>query len=233
MDTDGAGRTYKTCGSKTENGNKARKGIFISIEGPDGSGKSTQIENIKQFFEERKIEVLFTREPGGTAIGERIRSIILDKNCTEMDYMTEAMLYAASRAQHVSQVIRPALAEGKVVICDRFVDSSIAYQGCGRKLGDAVRIINSYAVDGCMPDVTFLLKVDPRVGKGRIRSGRGEEDRLDAERAAFHEDVYRGYLQLERENPDRIVGIDASGGIEETRQEICRKLEEVLSSVTE
>ena len=100
----------------------SRKGIFISIEGPDGSGKSTQIENMKAFFSEKKIDVLFTREPGGTAIGERIREIILDKSCTEMDYMTEAMLYAASRAQHVAQVIKPALAEGKVIVCDRFVD---------------------------------------------------------------------------------------------------------------
>ncbi|MGN1413894.1 MAG: dTMP kinase [Anaerovoracaceae bacterium] len=211
----------------------SRKGIFISIEGPDGSGKSTQIENIKSFFAEKHIDVLFTREPGGTAIGERIREIILDKNCTEMDYMTEAMLYAASRAQHVSQVIRPALAEGKVIVCDRFVDSSIAYQGYGRKLGEAVRIINNYAVDGCMPDVTFLLKVDPRVGKGRITCRGEKEDRLDAEKAAFHEDVYQGYLQLEKDYPERIVGIDASGSIEEIKAEICRKLEEVLNRVTE
>ena len=107
-----------------------RRGIFISIEGPDGSGKSTQIKNIQDFFEGKNFEVVFTREPGGTAIGERIRNIILDKNCEEMNYMTEAMLYAAARAQHVSEVIRPAVDSGKVVICDRFVDSSIAYQGC-------------------------------------------------------------------------------------------------------
>ena len=108
------------------------KGLFISIEGPDGSGKSTQIEYIKKFFAQKNIDIVFTREPGGTAIGERIRDIILDNNFKEMDYMTEAMLYAASRAQHVAQVIRPALLEGKVVVCDRFVDSSIAYQGYGR-----------------------------------------------------------------------------------------------------
>ena len=122
------------------------RGIFISIEGPDGSGKSTQIENIKKFFADKNLEIVFTREPGGTAIGERIRDILLDKSCAEMDYMTEAMLYAASRAQHVAQVIKPALAEGKVIVCDRFVDSSIAYQGYGRGLGDAVRIINEFAV---------------------------------------------------------------------------------------
>lgn len=213
-----------------------KRGIFISIEGPDGSGKSTQIENIKKFFAEKNIEVIFTREPGGTAIGERIREILLDKNCTEMDYMTEAMLYAASRAQHVAQVIKPALAEGKVIVCDRFVDSSMAYQGYGRKLGDAVRIINEYAVAGCMPDVTFLMKVDPSVGKGRVqsRATSGQaEDRLDAEKVAFHEDVYQGYLALERDYPDRIVGIDASRSIEDIREDILKKLEDLLKGAAE
>ena len=210
-----------------------RKGIFISIEGPDGSGKSTQIENIKQFFAAKNMEIIYTREPGGTAIGERIRDILLDKSCAEMDYMTEAMLYAASRAQHVAQVIKPALAEGKVIVCDRFVDSSIAYQGYGRSLGDSVRVINEYAVAGCMPDVTFLLKVDPGIGKGRIKSRGEKEDRLDAEKVAFHEEVYRGYLALEEQYPDRILGIDASRSIEEIKHDICRKLEEVLSHVAE
>ena len=213
-----------------------KRGIFISIEGPGGSGKSTQIENIKKFFAEKNIEVIFTREPGGTAIGERIREILLDKNCTEMDYMTEAMLYAASRAQHVAQVIKPALAEGKVIVCDRFVDSSMAYQGYGRKLGDAVRIINEYAVAGCMPDVTFLMKVDPSVGKGRVqsRATSGQaEDRLDAEKVAFHEDVYQGYLALERDYPDRIVGIDASRSIEDIKEDILKKLEDLLKGAAE
>ena len=164
-----------------------KKGIFISIEGPDGSGKSTQIENIRQFFKDKKLEIVFTREPGGTAIGERIRDIILDNNCSEMDYMTEALLYAAARAQHVSQVIKPALAEGKIVICDRFVDSSIAYQGYGRRLGEAVAIINSYAVAGCMPDVTFLMKLDPAIGKNRIRADK--QDRQESHKEAFHDEV--------------------------------------------
>ena len=213
-----------------------KRGIFISIEGPDGSGKSTQIENIKKFFAEHCMETIYTREPGGTAIGERIREILLDKNCSEMDYMTEAMLYAASRAQHVAQVIKPALAEGKVIVCDRFVDSSIAYQGYGRKLGDSVRVINEYAVGGCMPDVTFLLKVDPETGKDRVqnRATCGQaEDRLDAEKVAFHEEVYKGYLALEETYSDRIVGIDASRGIEEIKEDICRKLEDLLNHVTE
>lgn len=206
------------------------RGIFISIEGPDGSGKSTQIENIKKFFADKNLEIVFTREPGGSAIGDRIREILLDNNCKEMDYMTEAMLYAASRAQHVAQVIRPALEAGKIVICDRFVDSSIAYQGYGRKLGDAVAVINSYAVAGCMPDVTFLMKLDPGIGKSRV-SSRNQEDRLESEKVAFHQEVYNGYLQIEKDNPDRIFGIDASRGIEEIRDDIYKKLEEVLSGV--
>ena len=116
------------------------RGLFITIEGPDGSGKSTQIENIKKFFENKNIDIVFTREPGGTPIGESIREIILDNRFNEMDPMTEAMLYAASRAQHVAEIIGPALDAGKVVVCDRFVDSSLAYQGYGRNLGEAVAI---------------------------------------------------------------------------------------------
>ncbi|MCR4709913.1 MAG: dTMP kinase [Clostridiales bacterium] len=204
------------------------KGLFISIEGPDGSGKSTQIENIRKFFADKNIEIVFTREPGGTPIGERIREIILDNSFKEMDYMTEAMLYAASRAQHVAQIIRPALEAGKVVVCDRFVDSSIAYQGYGRHLGEAVEVINSYAVKECMPDVTFLLKVDPNVGKTRIKVNRETEDRLEHEKMAFHREVFEGYLELEKQYPGRIVGIDASMGIEEIRDEIYRKLEEII-----
>lgn len=203
-----------------------RRGIFISIEGPDGSGKSTQIENIKDYFRKKGIDFVFTREPGGTAIGERIREIILDRSCKEMDYMTEAMLYAAARAQDVAQVIRPALDAGKVVLCDRFVDSSIAYQGYGRKLGDSVTIINGYAVGDCIPDLTLLMKLDPRVGKHRIKEEL--QDRLEAEKEAFHMEVYKGYLELERIYPDRIFGIDASGSIEEIKEKIYAKLDEII-----
>ncbi len=206
-----------------------KRGVFISIEGPDGSGKSTQIENIKKFFENKNMEIIFTREPGGTAIGERIRDIILDNNCKEMDYMTEAMLYAAARAQHVSQVIKPALEEGKIVICDRFVDSSIAYQGYGRKLGESVSVINNYAVREYMPDVTFLMKIDPTIGKHRIRED--QQDRLESEEETFHKEVFNGYLELEKKYPSRIFGIDASRSIDDIRDDIYKKLEEVLSGV--
>ena len=197
------------------------RGIFISIEGPDGSGKSTQIENIKEFFHDKNMDIIFTREPGGTPIGERIRGIILDRKCSEMDPMTEAMLYAAARAQHVAQVIRPAL-------CDRFVDSSIAYQGYGRKLGEAVASINHFAVKECMPDMTILLKLDPSVGKHRISED--QQDRLEAEREAFHQEVYKGYLELEKNFPDRIVGINADRGIDEIKVDIYEKLEKILSN---
>ena len=208
-----------------------KKGIFISIEGPDGSGKSTQIENIRRFFKEKDIEIVFTREPGGTPIGERIRSIILDKNCSEMDYMTEALLYAAARAQDVAQVIKPALEAGKIVVCDRFVDSSIAYQGYGRNLGQSVQTINNYAIDGCIPDLTFLMKIDPSIGKKRIRED--VQDRLEAEKVSFHQKVYSGYIELEKKYPDRIFGIDASRSISEIKADIYKKLEEVLKSVAE
>lgn len=208
-----------------------KKGLFISIEGPDGSGKSTQIQNIKQFFGNKGIDIVFTREPGGTVIGERIRGIILDKSYVEMDSMTEAMLYAAARAQHVAQVIRPALEAGKIVICDRFVDSSIAYQGYGRKLGEPVAVINGFAIDGCMPDVTFLLKMDPRIGRRRINEA--QQDRLEMEKDDFHIRTFEGYLELERKYPGRIVGIDASRSIDEIKLDIYKKLEEVLKHVSE
>ena len=208
-----------------------KKGIFISVEGSDGSGKSTQIENIKKFFKDKGIDIVFTREPGGTQIGEILRNLVLDKNLKEMDDMTEALVYAAARAQHVAQVIKPALNEGKIVICDRFVDSSIAYQGYGRGLGESVKIINDFAIAGCMPDVTFLMKMDPRIGRRRIKAD--QQDRIELEKDDFHIKTFEGYLELERQYPDRIVGIDASRTIEEIKMDIYNKLEDVLKSVVE
>ncbi|MBQ1401526.1 MAG: dTMP kinase [Firmicutes bacterium] len=203
-----------------------KKGIFISLEGPDGSGKSTQIRYIVEYLESRGYETVLTREPGGTSIGEKIRDVILDRENSEMDPMTETMLYAASRAQHVAQVIRPALEQGKVVICDRFVDSSIAYQGFGRDLGDCVAYINEYAIMGCVPDITFLMKLPPEEGIGRI--GSGEKDRLESEKISFHQKVYEGYEYLEKTYPARIRGIDASGSIGEIRAEIEKQLEKLI-----
>lgn len=200
------------------------RGYFISIEGPDGSGKSTQIQLLKEYFEKETLDFLVTREPGGTIIGEKIRDVILDNAHTEMDYVTEALLYAASRAQHVAQVIQPALKEGKMVICDRFVDSSLVYQGVGRGLGESVKIINDIAIRGCMPDITFLFKIDPQVGKERIQS----EDRLEMEKIDYHYKVYNAYLKLEKLYPSRIKGIDASRKVEEIHRDIVKYIEQLL-----
>lgn len=204
-----------------------KQGLFITMEGPDGSGKSTQIDAIKSFFESRGERVLVTREPGGTQISEKIRALLLDRENAEMDPMAEALLYAASRAQLVSQVIQPALEEGVHVICDRFVDSSIAYQGFGRGLGDCVSIINAYAVNNCMPDITFLMKLNPEVGKARINSS--DLDRIEMEKIDFHNRVFSGYETLEMEFPDRIVGIDATRNIEEISDEIITYIERLFN----
>lgn len=202
-----------------------KKGLFITVEGPDGSGKSTQIEYIRGFMHANGHEAIFTREPGGTPISEKIRAIILDKDNTELDPLTEALLYAASRAQHVSQLIRPALERGRIVVSDRFVDSSIAYQQYARNLGESVSVINEYAIEGCMPDVTFLLKVDPETALRRID---GPSDRLEDESLEFHKRVYEGYLELEKKFPDRIVPIDASLSAEEVRSVIIGHIMDLL-----
>ncbi len=201
-------------------------GYFISFEGVDGSGKSTQISKLKEYLEAGGYEVVLSREPGGTDIGEQIRSVILDPNNQGMTAVTEALLYAASRAQHVHDVIAPAVEAGKVVICDRFVDSSIAYQQYGRKLGECVRIINGYAIDGCMPDLTFLLKVKPDVGGTRI--GSREKDRIELEDKSFHEAVYQGYESLQEEFSERIVGIDAARSVDEIFAEIKEYMDRLL-----
>lgn len=202
------------------------RGYFITFEGGDGSGKSTQIALLRDWLEQAGYDVILTREPGGTRISEKIRELILDPDNQEMADMTEALLYAAARAQLVSQMIKPALAEGKVVICDRFVDSSIAYQAYGRGLGDAVGVINSYAVDGCMPDLTILLRLDPEKGSRRIADR--EHDRIEQAPDAFHRKVYEGYLELEKNYPERIFGIDASGTIDEIAEEIRNRVRAVI-----
>lgn len=202
------------------------RGLFITFEGPDGSGKTTQIERLKTFIQSRGYDAILTREPGGTAIGEKLREIVLDKHNMEMDYMTEALIYAAARAQHVAQVIKPALEEGRTVICDRFMDSSIVYQGYGRKLGDCVRIINEYAVRGCFPDITFLLKVDPEIGKLRIKAD--DQDRLELEKLDYHRAVFKAYEELEKKYPERIIGIDAGRSIDEISREIQTHIARLL-----
>ncbi len=203
-----------------------RKGYFITFEGGDGAGKSTQINKLMEHLENCGFDVILTREPGGTDIGEKIRNIILDPENKEMDAVTEAMLYAASRAQHVAQVIKPAIEEGKIVICDRFIDSSIAYQGFGRGLGDSVSIINSYAVGEYMPDKTVLLKLKPQLGNKRISTR--EKDRIELEAESFHQAVFEGYETLEKMYPERIIGVDATGTIDEIHDIIRNHIDDLL-----
>ena len=200
------------------------KGLFITIEGPDGAGKSTQIPFIKRFLEKKGYEVLLTREPGGTVIGEKIRGLILDKNHQEMSDITEALLYAASRAQHVAELIIPALNEGKVVLCDRFVDSSMVYQGKGRGIGlESIRNINDFATDGLRPNLTILLDIDPEVGLKRIKATK-EVDRLEQEKLDFHRKVYEGYMELINMYPERIKVISGNQSIEDISKDIESKL---------
>lgn len=200
------------------------RGFFITLEGTDGVGKTTQIGLLKEFLEDRGYRVYVTREPGGTSISEKLREILLDKGNSEMTDVTEMMIYAASRAQLVAERIEPALHQGVIVICDRFVDSSVAYQGYGRDLGDAVRVVNTYATNGLEPDITFFLDLDPKEGRARI--GKEVQDRLEQEKMDFFYRVYDGYQDLCRKYPERMVQIDASRSVEE----IQKNMREVLTA---
>ena len=193
-------------------------GIFITLEGPDGAGKTTVLNQLNQLIRETTTkEIVTTREPGGIPISEKIRQIILDPKNTEMDDRTEALLYAAARRQHLVQKVLPALEEGKVVLCDRFVDSSVAYQGAGRNIGEAeVMTLNEFAIEGRFPDLTLYLDVPSEIGLARINQGRkaSDLDRLDKESLAFHQKVRQAYLTLLEEYPERIVLVDAQEDIE-------------------
>jgi dTMP kinase len=184
------------------------KGIFITFEGTDGSGKSTQIALLTEALNKGGFDPVITREPGGTHIGELIRSIILDSANTEMSDVTEMLLYAASRAQHVDEIIKPNLEAGRIVISDRFIDSSIAYQGGARGLGSAVTEVNAYAVREFMPDITFLLHADTDALFSRIT--KGSEDRIEAEGLNMQQQVSAAYLELANQYPERIHVIDAA-----------------------
>ena len=186
------------------------EGLFISMEGPDGAGKTTQIELLNKYLSERGYEVIITREPGGTRISEAIRGIILNKDFNEMNDVTELLLYAAARAQLVAEVIKPALSSGKAVISDRFVDSSVVYQGIARGLGiNTVYDVNSYALQGVMPHFTFLLDLPAEVGLVRKKK-QAELDRMEMQTLDFHKKVAEGYRKLAELYSDRIFMIDAS-----------------------
>jgi len=187
-------------------------GLFISFEGPDGAGKTTVLSAIaEQLDTANRTDILVTREPGGNQISEAIRKIILDPQNTQMDVRTEALLYAASRRQLIQETIRPALAAGKVVLCDRFVDSSVAYQGAGRQIGEeAVYQMNQFATEGLTPDLTIYVDVPSEVGLARIKAHRQNVDRLDAEALSFHKRVRAAYLRLAKKFPERIITVDAT-----------------------
>lgn len=209
---------------------QVHKGIFITIEGGDGAGKTSIMEGMKQWLASEGFEVVTTREPGGIPIAEAIRSVILDRSHTGMEARTEALLYAAARRQHLVEKVVPALRSGAVVLCDRFVDSSLAYQGHARGLGiEAVWEINRFAIEDIMPDITLYMDIDPEVGLARIRKeGERELDRLDMESLAFHRKVREGYGIVSAMFPERIVAIQADNtpeqvlhqAIEETKLRI-------------
>lgn len=197
------------------------RGLFITIEGPDGSGKSTIVKELTQKLDEAQITYITTREPGGIDIAEQIRAIILSPKNTTMDVRTEALLYAASRRQHLVEKILPALEKGIHVICERFVESSLAYQGYGRGIGiDKVWMINQFAIDDTLPDITIFLDVNPEIGLARINANRKNLDRLDLEGIEFHKRVYEGYNIVKEMFRDRIIVVDANRTIDEVVEDV-------------
>jgi dTMP kinase len=193
------------------------QGRLIAFEGVEGAGKSTQVELLRQALEKAGRRVVTTREPGGTPVGEQVRSILLDPAST-LDARTEALLFAAARAQLVAQVIRPALERAEVVLCDRYLDSSLAYQGAARGLGlEPVAAINGFATEGLLPDLVVLLRVDPAEGLARQRGGRDRIERQDLE---FHQRVAQGFLDLAAADPERFVVIDGAAPVDRVAAEV-------------
>ncbi|MET3683783.1 dTMP kinase [Alkalibacillus flavidus] len=206
-------------------------GLFITFEGVEGAGKSTVIQHIASKLEETGYDVMMTREPGGIDIAEKIRQVILDPTHTAMDARTEALLYAAARRQHLVEKVMPALEAGTIVLCDRFVDSSLAYQGHARGLGiDDVYDINHFAIEDCMPDLTILFDLDPQVGLDRIQDNdKREKNRLDLEKIDFHNKVKEAYDILKVRFNDRIQSIDAHQSLEEVEKACEATINQYLS----
>jgi dTMP kinase len=204
-------------------------GLFIAFEGGDGAGKSTQAEKLTAALEAAGRTVVRTREPGGTPVGEQLRSLVLEHGNGEIDARTEALIFAASRAAHVAQVIRPAVERGEVVVCDRFIDSSVAYQGSGRALGtEEVRQLNIWATEGFSPDLTVLLDVDPEQGRLRRTANDAEEDRMESEPDAFHLRIRRTFLEQARNNPEHYLVLDAGRPVDELAGTILARVRELL-----
>ncbi len=206
-----------------------KKGIFITFEGPDGSGKTTAINEVIKYFENLNFNIIKTREPGGSELAEKIRNLILDKD-NPIDKHAEALLYAASRAQHINDTIKPALDKGEVVLCDRFIDSSLAYQGVARGLGiDEVLKLSEFAIQGILPDLTIFFDIAPKDAIQRIKDNRQREvNRLDLEKLSFHEKVYSGYKKVTDMYPKRIKVIDASKDIPKVLDQVLFIIEDYL-----
>lgn len=207
-----------------------KQGFLLSIEGPDGSGKSTLIQELASHFSDTGREVVITREPGGARIAEQIREILLNPDHGEMEAKTELLLYMASRRQHLVEKVLPALERGALVVMDRFIDSSVAYQGYGRGLDlEGIHWLNQFATDGKNPDLTLLLDLPAEQGLARIQANRSEDvDRLDQEDLSWHQRVREGYLQLLEENPDRLVKVDASVDLPEVLDQALQRIAERL-----
>lgn len=207
-----------------------KKGLFIVFEGGEGAGKSTILDKIYDWMNTEGIPCIKTREPGGIKISEQIRSIILDNNNTEMDERTEALLYAAARRQHLVEKIIPALNEGKVVLCDRFIDSSLAYQGYARGIGmDEILEINKFAIGEYMPDLSIFFDLEPSEGLKRINIDNNREvNRLDNEKIDFHNKVREGYYKVLEKDKSRIVKVDASKSIDEVYKNVKYIITELL-----
>jgi len=205
-----------------------KRGLFITIEGMDGSGKTTQINVIRDYISEKGYNVILAREPGGTKISEKIRDIILDPANGAMAAITEVLLYASARAQLIAEVIKPAVESGSVVVCDRFIDSSFAYQGFGRGIDiNTIADVNRAAIDGMMPDLTFFIDMSPEIALKR-RMASSEADRIEKEHMEFHMKAYNGYKELARLYPERIKTIDGNRTVEEISQEIRKWLDTVV-----
>jgi len=191
------------------------RGLFVTLEGGEGSGKTTVAYEVIKKLTQEGFDVVYTREPGGSPIAEKIRDLILNPEHTEMDSRTEALLYAAARRQHLIEKVQPALAAGKIVVCDRFIDSSIVYQGHAREIGVSdVYKINKFAIEKCLPDITIFFDIKPSLGLARIAANKNREiNRLDLEEVVFHEKVYEGYLNQMIKEPLRIKAVNATQSI--------------------
>lgn len=208
-----------------------KRGFFITFEGGEGAGKSIQVEILASHLHEDGYNVTVTREPGGTRIGEQIRAITHNQENVDLDAVSEAYLMAAARAQHVAQIIEPSLENGKVVVCDRYVDSSVAYQGYGRKLGaDIIAQLNALAVNGAVPDLTILLDVPPEVGLRRRGKSLKPKDRLDLQQKDFYERVHKGYLHLAKKDASHYLVVDSTKPIESVSTMIWKRVQTALNA---